>query len=58
MKCPICGKLQDLKFRPFCSKKCANVDLARWLREDYRLPAVDDVVPTEEENSDADDSEA
>ncbi len=58
MKCPICGKLQDLKFRPFCSKKCADVDLARWLREDYRLPAVDDVVPTEEENSGEDDSEA
>ena len=58
MKCPICGKLQDLKFRPFCSKKCADVDLARWLREYYRLPAVDDVVPTEEENSGEDDSEA
>ena len=58
MKCPICGKPQDLKFRPFCSKKCADVDLARWFREDYKLPAVDDVVPEDSENSDPDDSEA
>lgn len=24
--------------RPFCSRRCADVDLARWLRGDYRLP--------------------
>ena len=34
-KCPICKKLSVFEFRPFCSKRCANVDLAHWLRGDY-----------------------
>lgn len=34
-KCPICKKPSVFKFRPFCSKRCAEVDLARWLRGDY-----------------------
>src|SRR6185295_19004768 len=33
--CPICGKPRDEKLRPFCSKRCANLDLARWLTGDY-----------------------
>jgi len=37
-KCPICGKVTVESFRPFCSKRCADVDLARWLRGDYRIP--------------------
>lgn len=36
--CPICGKPVDPAMRPFCSRRCADVDLARWLRGDYRLP--------------------
>lgn len=33
--CPICKKPSLTEYRPFCSKRCADVDLARWLREDY-----------------------
>lgn len=44
MSCPICGKAappegQPPKYRPFCSKRCADIDLGRWLNEDYRVPA-------------------
>jgi endogenous inhibitor of DNA gyrase (YacG/DUF329 family) len=38
-KCPICGKPRELKYRPFCSKRCADVDLGRWLGEVYSVPA-------------------
>lgn len=37
-KCPVCGKPADLKVRPFCSKRCADIDLGRWLKESYRVP--------------------
>lgn len=42
--CPICKKTQDEKFRPFCSKRCADVDLSRWLKDSYSIPA-DERVP-------------
>lgn len=38
MTCPICGKPADPKYRPFCSRRCADIDLARWLNESYRIP--------------------
>lgn len=37
-KCAICGKPQDPAFRPFCSKRCADIDLGRWLKEGYAIP--------------------
>ena len=40
--CPICGKPQEQMFRPFCSKRCADVDLARWLKGHYAIPAQSD----------------
>ena len=33
--CPICGKPADPKYHPFCSKKCADIDLGRWLKGSY-----------------------
>lgn len=36
--CPNCGKAPLPQYHPFCSKRCADVDLARWLRGDYRIP--------------------
>lgn len=39
--CPICGKPTDKAFRPFCSKRCADVDLSRWMSGVYVLPGVD-----------------
>jgi len=42
MTCPICGKPALPDYRPFCSRRCADVDLGRWLTESYRIPASDD----------------
>ena len=39
MKCPICKKETDAKYRPFCSKHCADVDLGRWFNGAYAVPA-------------------
>ncbi|MDR3448305.1 MAG: DNA gyrase inhibitor YacG [Alphaproteobacteria bacterium] len=36
-KCAICGKQATEQFNPFCSKRCAQVDLGRWLGEGYRI---------------------
>jgi uncharacterized protein len=36
--CPICGKPRTEKFKPFCSKRCADVDLSRWLKGVYSVP--------------------
>lgn len=47
MSCPICQKPADPAYRPFCSKRCADVDLARWLRGDYTIP--DDAPPDPED---------
>lgn len=34
-KCPICGKPTVHAARPFCSTRCADVDLARWVSGAY-----------------------
>ena len=36
--CPICGRPTETAFRPFCSKRCADVDLGRWFNESYVVP--------------------
>ena len=36
--CPICGKPASARWRPFCSKRCADIDLGRWFGEAYRIP--------------------
>ncbi|MGB3178018.1 MAG: DNA gyrase inhibitor YacG [Albidovulum sp.] len=41
MACPICHKDTDIKYRPFCSKRCADVDLGRWLGGHYVIPSQD-----------------
>ena len=40
--CPICKKLSVVKYRPFCSNRCANVDLNRWLTGAYAIPVVEE----------------
>jgi endogenous inhibitor of DNA gyrase (YacG/DUF329 family) len=37
-RCPICGRARDEKFKPFCSKHCADFDLAGWLEGRYAIP--------------------
>lgn len=39
--CPICGKPADDKVKPFCSARCRQVDLNRWLSETYRIPGAE-----------------
>ena len=41
-RCPICGKPQAERFRPFCSRRCADVDLHRWLSGAYAVPSIED----------------
>ena len=42
--CPICSKPADVAFKPFCSKRCADIDLNRWLSGVYAVPVkeIDD----------------
>jgi len=42
-KCTICGKPQEPRLAPFCSKRCADIDLGRWLKGGYAIPGT----PTE-----------
>jgi endogenous inhibitor of DNA gyrase (YacG/DUF329 family) len=37
--CPICGKPSSQQFHPFCSARCADIDLNRWLSGSYVIPA-------------------
>jgi endogenous inhibitor of DNA gyrase (YacG/DUF329 family) len=41
-KCPICGAPRVERWRPFCSKRCADVDLNRWLSGRYAIPVTED----------------
>ena len=36
--CALCGKPVDPHYRPFCSRRCADLDLHRWLSGSYRVP--------------------
>ena len=48
-RCPICRRPRDESFKPFCSKRCADIDLARWLEGRYAIPGRE----TDEAESDA-----
>lgn len=41
MSCPICERNTEVQFRPFCSKRCADVDLGRWVNGSYAVPSQD-----------------
>lgn len=40
MACPICEKETHADYRPFCSKRCADVDLSKWLSGSYAIPSA------------------
>jgi endogenous inhibitor of DNA gyrase (YacG/DUF329 family) len=44
-RCAGCGKPQADRYRPFCSKRCADLDLHRWLVGGYAIPAEEDDRP-------------
>jgi endogenous inhibitor of DNA gyrase (YacG/DUF329 family) len=54
-KCPICGKTADAVLRPFCSKRCADVDLHRWLSGVYVVPMTADEEEDERREANDDD---
>ncbi|PPR08994.1 MAG: DNA gyrase inhibitor YacG [Alphaproteobacteria bacterium MarineAlpha11_Bin1] len=37
-RCPVCNADRTEKFRPFCSKRCSEIDLGRWLSGNYAIP--------------------
>lgn len=48
-KCPICGKPAAARFRPFCSERCSDLDLGRWLKERYVIPGTEQVTDESED---------
>jgi endogenous inhibitor of DNA gyrase (YacG/DUF329 family) len=46
--CPICGQTSVQNFHPFCSARCADVDLNRWLNGSYAIPARDEETDEDE----------
>ena len=62
MTCPICERETDPKYRPFCSRRCADIDLGKWLSGSYAVPStdpddVDEVIDAlERAGSDADEA--
>ncbi|MBY8975127.1 DNA gyrase inhibitor YacG [Rhodobacteraceae bacterium NNCM2] len=40
-RCPICRAETKPEWRPFCSKRCADIDLGRWVTGSYRIPSDD-----------------
>ena len=47
--CPICGKPAVERFRPFCSPRCKDVDLNRWFKGAYAIPAAESADDSEEQ---------
>ena len=41
-KCPTCGEAPTARHKPFCSSRCAQTDLGRWLSGQYAVPATDE----------------
>ncbi len=55
LRCPICRKPAQPAFRPFCSRRCADIDLGRWFTESYAVPAgppdtEKDALPDDEDD--------
>lgn len=48
-KCAVCGKPKQEAYRPFCSKRCADIDLHRWFSGGYAIPAEEGDEPGEDE---------
>lgn len=48
--CPICGALSLAAFHPFCSARCADVDLHRWLSGAYAIPVVESEPDEDDED--------
>ncbi len=54
MSCPVCKRPTEKSYRPFCSKRCADVDLGRWFNGSYAVPVVDEPFGEDEPGEGAD----
>ena len=52
-RCPICRRPASPEFRPFCSKRCRELDLARWFTGAYRIPDTETPLPGDDEGETA-----
>ncbi|MEL7026927.1 MAG: DNA gyrase inhibitor YacG [Pseudomonadota bacterium] len=43
--CPVCKQPTEKSWRPFCSKRCADIDLGRWMTGAYSVPVESDELP-------------
>lgn len=50
--CPVCGKPKDARYRPFCSRRCADRDLHKWLSGAYAIPAAETDDPDDDDRPD------
>lgn len=57
-RCPICGKPSQDDARPFCSRRCADIDLGRWLKGAYRVPTDETPGPNGAGSSPPDEDDA
>ncbi len=55
--CPMCQKQAADAFKPFCSKRCADIDLGRWLKGGYVIPGEDGeaMIPANDSSHNLDD---
>lgn len=56
--CPICERQKaEQQYKPFCSKRCADLDLSQWLNGGYAIPGLPtdqaDETPGRKESSEA-----
>ena len=54
--CPICGQPEQARFKPFCSRRCADIDLGRWFKGGYAIPGgtADGPSPSNPSEKDSD----
>ena len=45
--CPLCRKPAEAPYIPFCSRRCAQLDLGKWLTGDYKIPAYEAIEDTD-----------
>jgi endogenous inhibitor of DNA gyrase (YacG/DUF329 family) len=51
--CPVCGRPSQPRFRPFCTARCADVDLGRWFAGSYRVAEATAVTEEAEKDDEA-----
>ena len=51
MACPICKKDSEKAYRPFCSKRCADIDLGKWMSGQYAVASQREDDPAELEQA-------